>query len=82
MITETDSYQPNPGDAYLMYTTRTFSKSDVFTLQTKAGFIDNQLASSNLDNIYVVPNPYVGANEIEPANKLSGQNRGERRIYF
>ena len=81
-VTETDSVQPSPGDAYLMYTTRTFSKADVFTLQTKAGFIDNQLASSNLDNIYVVPNPYVGANEIEPANKLSGQNRGERRIYF
>lgn len=81
-VTETDSVQPNPGDAYLMYTTRPFSKADVFTLKTKAGFVDNQLASSNLDNIYVVPNPYVGANEIEPANKLSGQNRGERRIYF
>ncbi len=80
--TETDSAQPNPGDTYLMYTTRPFSKADVFTLQTKAGFVDNQRASSNLDNIYVVPNPYVGANEIEPANKLSGQNRGERRIYF
>jgi len=80
--TATDSAQPAPGDAYLMYTTRPFSKADVFTLQTKAGFVNNQLASSNLDNIYVVPNPYVGANEIEPANKLSGQNRGERRIYF
>ncbi len=80
--TETDSVQPGPGDAYLMYTTRPFNKADVFTLQTKAGYIDTRLASSNLDNIYVVPNPYVGANEIEPANKLSGQNRGERRIYF
>jgi len=78
----TDSAQPNPGDTYLMYTTRPFSKSDVFTLQTKAGFVDNRAATSKLDNIYVVPNPYVGANEIEPANKLSGQNRGERRIYF
>jgi hypothetical protein len=35
-----------------------------------------------LDNIYVVPNPYVGASILEPANKLPGQNRGERRIYF
>ena len=81
-MTETDSVQPNPGDAYLMYTKRPFSKSDAFTLLTKAGFVDNQTASSNMDNIYVVPNPYVGANEIEPANKLAGQNRGERRIYF
>jgi hypothetical protein len=51
-------------------------------LQTKAGFINNQTAAEKMDNIYVVPNPYIGANEIEPANKLSGQNRGERRIYF
>jgi len=77
-----DSIVPGTGDVLLIYTTRPFSKADVFTLQTKAGFVNSQLASSNLDNIYVVPNPYVGANEIEPANKLSGQNRGERRIYF
>lgn len=81
-VTATDSVQPKPGDAYLMYTTRPFSKADVFTLQTKAGFVSNEDAANKLDNIYVVPNPYVGANEIEPANKLSGQNRGERRIYF
>lgn len=80
----TDSIQtiPGVGDALLLYTKRPYTKEDVFTLQTKAGYVNNQLASSNMDNIYVVPNPYVGANEIEPANKLSGQNRGERRIYF
>ena len=65
-----------------LYTKRPFDKTDVFTLQTKAGFVNNQAAKVKLDDIYVVPNPYVGANEIEPANKLSGQNRGERRIYF
>lgn len=73
---------PGPGDALLIYTKRPFGSKDVFTLQTKAGFIDNVQTASRLDNIYVVPNPYVGTNEIEPANKLSGQNRGERRIYF
>ncbi len=80
----TDSIQiiPSDGDALLLYTKRPFKQEDVFTLQTKAGFVNNQMASEKMDNIYVVPNPYVGANEIEPANKLSGQNRGERRIYF
>jgi len=80
----TDSVQtlPTDGDALLLYTKRPFDKTDVFTLQTKAGFVNNQAAKVKLDDIYVVPNPYVGANEIEPANKLSGQNRGERRIYF
>ncbi len=77
-----DSILPSAGDALLIYTNRPFTKYDTYTLQTKAGFVSNQLASSKMDNIYVVPNPYVATNDIEPANKLPGQNRGERRIYF
>lgn len=80
--TPTDSVMPGNGDALLIYTKRPFSRADVFTLQTKAGSVSNEAASSALDNIYVVPNPYVGANDLEPANRLPGQNRGERRIYF
>jgi hypothetical protein len=85
MISESpDSNAVLPGinDKLFIYTKRPFDTTDVFTLTTKAGFVDNLDAKNNLANIYVVPNPYVGANEIEPANKLSGQNRGERRIYF
>ena len=73
---------PGPGDVLFLYTKRPFTTSDLFTVNTKAGFVENEKAASSLDNIYVVPNPYVGASEIEPANKLSGQNRGERRVYF
>lgn len=79
---EGDSILPASGDALMIYTSRPFTSGDSFTLQTKAGFVNNQLASSALDNIYVVPNPYVATNDIEPSNKLPGQNRGERRIYF
>ncbi|MEW6005302.1 MAG: hypothetical protein AB1695_08310 [Stygiobacter sp.] len=73
---------PGNNDVLFLYTKRPFAKDDKFTVQTKEGFVRNEDATNKLDNIYVVPNPYVGANEIEPANKLSGQNRGERRIYF
>ena len=73
---------PGPGDVLFLYTKRPFTSSDVFVLNTKAGFVENEKAAGNLDKIYVVPNPYVGASEIEPANKLSGQNLGERRVYF
>ncbi len=73
---------PGPGDVLFIYTKRPYTSSDVFTIQTEAGFVKNEEAASRLDNIYAVPNPYVGTNEIEPANKLAGQNRGERRIYF
>lgn len=81
-MTATDSIVPGPNDAYFFYSQRPFSKADVFTLSTKAGFISDELASSRLDNIYVVPNPYVGSSILEPANRLPSQNRGERRIYF
>lgn len=79
---DSNAVLPGVNDKLFIYTKRPFDTTDVFTLTTKAGFVDNAEAKNNLDNIYVVPNPYVGANEIEPANKLSGQNRGERRIYF
>ncbi len=73
---------PGDGDVLMIYTNRPFSSEDIYTLQTKAAYIDERMASSNMDNIYVVPNPYVGASILEPANRLPGQNRGERRIYF
>ena len=82
MMTQTDSVLPGNGDYFFIYTNRPFTTNDVYTLQTKPGFVSNELAKSRLDNIYVVPNPYVGASILEPANKLPGQNRGERRIYF
>lgn len=81
-MTPTDSVKPGSGDVLFIYTERPFTKSDVFILNTKAGFISNEVASSKLDNIYVVPNPYVATNDIEPTNKLPNQTRGERRIYF
>jgi hypothetical protein len=81
-MTAEDSTKPGSGYTLLIYTQRPFSKSDVFTLQTKAGYVSDELATSKLDNVFVVPNPYVGTNDIEPTNKLPGQNRGERRIYF
>jgi hypothetical protein len=78
----TPSRIPGPGDVLFIYTKRPYTTTDVFKIQTQAGFVKNEEAANKLDNIYVVPNPYVGTNEIEPANKLQGQNRGERRIYF
>ncbi|HZW40354.1 MAG TPA: hypothetical protein VFF33_13730 [Ignavibacteriaceae bacterium] len=77
-----DSLPLGDGDVLILKTKRPFYTNDVFTLATKAGKVSNDLASSRLDNIYVVPNPYVAVNDLEPANRLASQNRGERRIYF
>jgi hypothetical protein len=73
---------PGDGDVLLIASRRPFNTSDRFTLRTEAATVDNGIASSVMDNIYVVPNPYVGLSEIEPTNWLPGATRGERRIYF
>ncbi|OGU76380.1 MAG: hypothetical protein A2W11_13910 [Ignavibacteria bacterium RBG_16_35_7] len=77
-----DSVYPGSGDVLRISTKRPFNKQDVFSLETNAGTINQQAGASLLDNIYVVPNPYVGSSVLEPDNKLPSQNRGERRIYF
>jgi len=73
---------PTDGDVLLIKTRRPFNAQDAFALKTQAGKMNVATAASRLDNIYVVPNPYVGLSSIEPANSLPGQSRGERRLYF
>ena len=73
---------PTDGDVLIIRTKRPFLNVDQFSFSTKAAYYKPELAKDALDNIYAVPNPYVGLNEIEPTNKLPGQSRGERRIYF
>lgn len=73
---------PSAGDVFYIRTLRPFRPTDVFYFKTEASKFDASIARSRLDEIIVVPNPYVVVNDIEPTNKLPGQNRGERRIYF
>ncbi len=80
--TVTDTIYPGDGDILFISTKRPFTEQDTFYLKMTKGVEDNAAASSALDNIYVVPNPYVGYNILEPQNRLSDQSRGERRIYF
>ena len=73
---------PGNGDVLLIATRRPFSTSDRFTITTEGSTVSVERASSLMDQIYVVPNPYVGLSDIEPTNRLPGATRGERRIYF
>lgn len=73
---------PSAGDKLFLATKRPFTKEDKYTFQTTPGELNKQKTNTKLDDIYVVPNPYVGYNDLEPANPLPGRNRGERRIYF
>lgn len=73
---------PTDGDVLFIRIRRPFTSEDVFLLTTEAGSISKNLAKSQLDNIYVVPNPYVGYSVLEPTNRLPGTTRGEKRVYF
>jgi hypothetical protein len=76
------SHTPGNGDVLLIATRRPYSTNDRFTITTEGSTVSTERASSLMDQIYVVPNPYVGLSDIEPTNRLPGATRGERRIYF
>ncbi|HEX7070960.1 MAG TPA: hypothetical protein VF190_09150, partial [Rhodothermales bacterium] len=72
---------PAPGTVLRFRTEKPFQTGDVvrFTLQPEAH--DSRLAKTELDSIFVVPNPYVASSTFEPPNTYRA-GRGERRIVF
>ena len=77
-----DGSAPAPGTKFYIRTTRQFGSDDYFQFGVQKGSIDDSLATSQLDNIYVVPNPYVGYAEWERRASPDSQGRGERKINF
>lgn len=72
---------PPPGSALRFRTERPFATGDRLAFTFNAASLDEAVARRQLDSVYVVPNPYVGASAFEPSNPyLNG--RGERRIVF
>ena len=58
-----------------------FRSDDKYSFSTVKHYADNSLAAENLDDVAVVPNPYVGAAQWEP-QRLTTSGRGDRIIYF
>lgn len=73
---------PSAGDVLYVRTNKPFIAGDSFTFSTQAAYADAAKVSQALRDIYVVPNPYVAFNELEPSNPSSRLERGERRLYF
>jgi len=71
---------PSPGDKIRISTTRQFGEDDVFQFGVRKGAIDKDDAKSDLEDIFVAPNPYIGAASWERAGDAIG--RGERKIIF
>lgn len=73
---------PGNGAVFFLGTTKPFTSNDAFTFTTRAATTDEVLAEEGLKEVYVVPNPYVATNEIEPRNPIANTERGDRRLYF
>ena len=43
---------------------------------------ESSVEEENMDEIYVVPNPYVVSSNIEPLDLQNPRDRGQRRVYF
>ena len=73
---------PGSGDVFYIRTTKPFLDNDRFEFTTSAATTDSELIAEELEEVYVVPNPYVATNLLEPLNPVSNTERGERRLYF
>jgi len=72
---------PRNGDVYQIKTTKPFAKDDIFVFETKKAEIKNEIVKESINDIYVVPNPYVAySNSENPGRTIS--KRGDREIQF
>ncbi len=74
---------PEAGDIYQIKTYKSFGSSDTYSFTTESSNVDEETAKDLLDQVRVVPNPYVSAASWEgklPPTITSG--RGERKIQF
>jgi hypothetical protein len=72
---------PAPGATLLFRTTKPFQTGDRVTFEATPPSFEQAEAVRGLDDIIVVPNPYVATSTFEPPNTFRA-GRGERRIYF
>jgi len=72
---------PRAGTELRFLTSKPFQTGDHIVFNTTEAALDETKAASELENVIVVPNPYVATNSFEPPNVYRA-GRGERRIYF
>ncbi len=76
------SIPPTDGDILSIVTDRPFTSSDVYTFVSNSSEINQDKAIEQLDDISVVPNPYVVTNVLEQLDLQNPRDRGPRRVYF
>lgn len=72
---------PQAGDTVNIILNKPFLSYDVYDFKMKASSISKDKAKDDLDDIRVVPNPYISAATWEPRNTYTS-GRGPREIHF
>ncbi|MEJ2615055.1 MAG: hypothetical protein P8Z35_08855 [Ignavibacteriaceae bacterium] len=73
------SRNPQAGDTLKLILNKPFLSYDTYTFKMKGADISVEKAKTDLNNIRVVPNPYIAAETWEPRNTYSS-GRGPREI--
>lgn len=82
-ISEPDARTAGAGDVFQVLTYKSFTDRDGYRFSTGGSSIDTDKAIAGLDDVRVVPNPYVSAASWEaPLPPTITTGRGERRIDF
>jgi len=72
---------PQSGDTLNLYLKKPFLSYDLYRFQMKGMNVSKELAKKELDDIRVVPNPYIATVSWEPKNTYRS-GRGPREIHF
>lgn len=77
-----DNNMPKANDVYKVAFNSSLTERDsvVFTVNPAVEAVDQDLNNS-MNDINVVPNPYISANSMEPALQINGMNQ-QRRLMF
>lgn len=76
-----DPILPQEGDVYTVRTFKPFQAGDEYQFETQAVKYNRASAKPKLDDIYVVPNPYVAYSIAEEPGRTA-EKRGDRQLQF
>ncbi len=76
-----DPISPDSGDVLLIYTHKPFTSQDIFTITTQGASIRSDLNKSVLDDVAVIPNPYIVYSGFEQKSLYTGGTQ-DRKIQF
>jgi hypothetical protein len=81
LLNPQDHHNPAPGDTLEFHLRKPFLSTDVYQFEVSGSSISRSAAKEDLENIRVVPNPYIVTESWEPKNPYSS-GRGSREIHF